>query len=431
MSAVPSSRRSISFRTVFGIQVIFVAAFVVAWFALPPTSQKMVVARATHQPYPLDVQIEDIPPVTISSLYNDPDLVTDQQLADVLHKILPRFSRRHLRPNYVEHALRTWGASIEFRNPDVISGPQMRDFLIDNSRYVDSWGEDGMPILEPYENGISIRYGKDRSTSVHHDHLLACLTEAGVPLSEAVHVPGREMQMYDVMNQSLQDFQLDEIETEWSAMAFSAWLMPQKLKTWHNGRGRQLSLDLLAERLIRNHKQHGVCSGTHRVYTLMMMLRLNEDNGGELLSEHSTSRMMDYLREVRDLIMAAQDDDGSWPPNWASGADAAKLAEANEPIYRRVISTGHHLEWLSIAPEELHPPREDIHRAATWIINNTLETPQETIDSNYTFYSHVGNALALWRKTTPAAFWQNWRNDHPEAEQFETPLAEDSAEASH
>ncbi|MCA9057878.1 MAG: hypothetical protein KDA85_05245, partial [Planctomycetaceae bacterium] len=132
---------------------------------------------------------------------------------------------------------------------------------------------------------------------------------------------------------------------------------------------------------------------------------------------------------VRDLIIAAQDEDGSWPPNWASGADAKRLADPNEPIYRRVIATGHHLEWLAIAPQELHPPREDIHRAAAWIIRNTLETPQATIDSNYTFYSHVGNALALWRKTRPAEFWQQWRATHPDAEQFAEPVSGDAPPA--
>ena len=61
---------------------------------------------------------------------------------------------------------------------------------------------------------------------------------------------------------------------------------------------------------------------------------------------------------------------------------------------KRVIATGHHLEWLSIAPIELHPPRGQILKAADWLIANVEKTPQDEIDANYTFYSHVGKP---WR----------------------------------
>ena len=71
---------------------------------------------------------------------------------------------------------------------------------------------------------------------------------------------------------------------------------------------------------------------------------------------------------------------------------------------------------LAIAPRELHPEHDRIVRAAQWIIRNVQETPQNVINENYTYYSHVGNALALWRQTTPAEFWIDWRDTHPDAE---------------
>ncbi|MBT6497030.1 MAG: hypothetical protein HOL01_21065, partial [Planctomycetaceae bacterium] len=39
-------------------------------------------------------------------------------------------------------------------------------------------------------------------------------------------------------------------------------------------------------------------------------------------------------------------------------------------------------------------------------IQATLEQSDESLRKRYTFYSHVGNALALWRKTHPADFWK-------------------------
>ena len=70
---------------------------------------------------------------------------------------------------------------------------------------------------------------------------------------------------------------------------------------------------------------------------------------------------------------------------------------------------------MAIAPQELHVSREQILKAADWVIKTTTEQTDSDIATRYTFFSHVGNALALWRKTHPADFWMKWEADHPEA----------------
>ncbi len=408
----------VSFRMVVLTQVCAAGAFLISWMLLPDYRQSEVIARLSNKPVTLDVRIESNDPIRIASLYDDPNVVSDEELAAVLKKVLPRFSRNQMRPNYIEHALRIWGDKIEFTDPGLISGPQMREFLTDTSKYRESWGADSDPILQPGSDGISIRWGSDRSASVHHDHLLASLTEAGVSLDRPVFTPRRSLHFRDVLTQAMRDFQLDERETEWSVMAFGFWLAPQQTVEWHNGQGRRLSFDLLADRLMRNHKKHGVCLGTHRVYSLMVLLRLDEQYGDQIVSDETEARIMAYLTDVRDLIVAAQSPDGSWPPNWTEGAEAAAKTDPAEKKKSRVISTGHHLEWLAIAPPSLHPDRSQVVRAADWAIEDVLMTPQEVIEENYTFYSHVGNSLALWRKTTPAEFWENWRKTHPDCEEL-------------
>lgn len=350
----------------------------------------------------------------MSPLYDDEQVVSDEELALVLQAILPRFGRQQLRPNFVEHALRVWGCEIEFQNPDLISGPQMADFLLDTGKYIASWGDDCEPILEPDPDGIHVRWGPDRSASVHHDHLLTSLAEAGVTLDRPVFTPARKTTLHEVFSEALRDFRLDERETEWSVMAFAAWLAPQRTVSWRNSGGRQITFDMLARRLLRSHKQRGVCLGTHRVYSLMALVRLDDEF--DLISNGTRRQIMTYLADVRDRIIAAQDDDGSWFPNWSDGAEARAKADPNAEFHHRVIATGHHLEWLAIAPKDLHPPHECILRGADWLVDNVRKTSQDEIDSEYTFYSHVGNALALWRGTTAAEFWQRWRQFHPDAE---------------
>jgi hypothetical protein len=178
---------------------------------------------------------------------------------------------------------------------------------------------------------------------------------------------------------------------------------------------------------MRNHKRDGVCLGTHRVYSLMLLVRLDDQSEGQLITKETRDQIMEYLASVRDLITASQRADGCWTANWTDGAESEARADPAEPMSKRVIATGHHLEWLSIAPLELHPPRAQILKAADWLVDNVEKTSQDEIDSNYTFYSHVGKALAMWRHTSPAEFWAQWRTGHPDCEVFEKPLKQSDA----
>jgi len=427
MNPNPGSKKIVTLRTWLSVQLVFGGAFAASWILLPGTQQQAVIAHISHKPFQLDVALKSEKATTVESLYDQAEVVSDEELAAVLKKILPRFSRDHLRPNLVEHALRTWGSDIEFANPDIISGPQMKAFLTDMAKFADSWGKNANPLMIANDDGIHVRFAEDRSGSVHHDHTLAALTEAGLSLDDSVFTTAREMHVRNIVIEAMRDFRLDERETEWSVMSFALWLAPLKTATWHNGEGRRITFDMLAERLMRNHKRDGVCLGTHRVYSLMLLVRLNAQNGGQLITRETHALVMEYLTSVRDLISASQRPDGAWTSNWTDGAGSQSKTDPGEPLSKRVIATGHHLEWLSIAPVELHPPRELILKAADWLIANVEKTSQDEIDSNYTFYSHVGKALAMWRHTSPAAFWTQWRSGHPDCEKFETSLKESDA----
>lgn len=400
------------------LQVPIVAAFAWSYASLSPESQRQVRRLVVAKSPPVELPLERDRALEITPLYNDPDVVSDEQLAAVLQQILPRFPARKMKPNHVEHALRTWHVDAKFQDPDAMSGEQLRDFLIDHGRYLASWAPEKAsesppePLLEERaDDGIYVRWGRESNdSSVHHDHLLACLTEAGVPLSQPVFTPNRrDLTFRDVLRQALRDFRFDERETEWSVMAFGLWLPPTK--SWRLSDGRQISFDMLAQRLLRGHKRIGTCGGTHRLYSLMVLLRLDEQF--DLLSDDVQQAVFKHLTSVRDLLKVTQFEDGHWPYNWPAGEDAVQNPDLSIPLYRHVIATGHHLEWLAIAPESLHPPREQIRKAAAWAIQKTTAMTESQILENYTFYSHVGNALAMWRQTTPSKFWREWEAVHP------------------
>jgi hypothetical protein len=390
------------------VQAIVAAAFVMALLVAGPVVRGEIGRELTRRPFTDVVPIARETPLVIEPLYDDPEVVSDDELAAVLAKVQPRFPKAQLKPNFVEHALRTWGLHAEFQDPAVMSGQALKDYLVDHGRYLASWGDKVEPLLLDRPAGVAIRWGKETGASVHHDHWLASLTEAGVSLREPVFTPSRRMTVHEVLQQALRDFRVDESETEWSALAFGLWLSPTN--HWTTNTGREVSFDTLAERLMRGDKKLGVCAGTHRVYSLMVLIRLDDEH--HMLSPAMRQTVYRHLERVRDLITVSQFPDGHWPSNWADGADAV-AHPINDELHKQVIATGHHLEWLAIAPPDLHPPREQILKAADWAIRTTTAQSRSQILERYTFFSHIGNALALWRRTHPTAFWKSWEAAHP------------------
>lgn len=391
------------------VQLIVVVSIVASFAAASVDTRQQLLNEVGGARFAPVVSVPRETPLVIEPLYDDADVVSDDDLAAVLDKVQPRFSHEKLKPNFVEHALRTWWLKAKFANPKVMSGEALKEFLTNHGEYLASWGDKMAPLLQDETTGVAIRWGKEEGASVHHDHWLACLTEAGIGLHDTVFTPVRSREVSDVLQQALRDFRLDETEVEWSAMAFGLWIAPQK--SWTTRDGRTVSFDLLADRLMRGHKRFGVCSGTHRLYSLIVLIRLDDEH--DILSDAMRERIMNHMKAVRDLIAVCQFEDGHWPSNWSDGADALKKPIDDE-LYKQVIATGHHLEWMAIAPEELHVSRDQIRKAAAWCIKTTRQQSASDIAMRYTFFSHIGNALALWRNTHPADFWMKWQAEHPQ-----------------
>jgi len=428
-------KKRVSWKLLVGVQLLVIVAFSGA-FLMRRTEARS--PQSLLRPVPINPWSEKFTPVPVSrnlpiqivKHYNRPDLVSDEDLAAVLSRIQPIFPRRQMKPNFIEHAIRTWGVTATFQNPDAVSGQEMLSFLTDTASFVSSWGNEIQPILQERPKGVGIHWGTDQCASYHHDHLLACVTEANAPLDTPVYGPARQNNtLYNVLQEAMRDFRLDERETEWTAMAFGLWIAP--VNEWVGSEGRHYSFDLLADRLMRGKRTLGVCSGTHRVYSLVLLIRLDDEYG--ILSRETRAAAYQYVAEVRDAIMESQFEDGRWPSNWPDGK-AAVENPIDDPEYRQVIATGHHLEWMSIAPPDLLIPEPQIKKAMNWVINNTKSKSKEEIFDKFTFYSHVGTALSNWRQVHPADFWREWEAQHPYVPTVDTndadaPVKTESAEA--
>ena len=409
-----SRRRRLPIAAIVAVNVFALAAFAAGAASLSDRGSRRLSEAVNGRTSAPRVEVARRLPWTIDPLYDDPTVVSDEELRDVLAKVRPKFRRERLGPNHVEHALRAWGGTVRFGDPAVMDGPDMVTYLTDHGRQLASWKAEpaAVPLLIERPDGVAVNWGKLPGESVHHDHWLACLTEAGLPLDTPIFGPSRRGDtLEDALQEAVRDFDPAERETEWSVLAFGLRLPPETT-SWTNRDGRRVDFDLLAETLMRGDERFGVCSGTHRVYSLMVLLRL--DDRFHFLAPRVREAVLAHLRGVRDLITAAQWEDGRWAGDWSRGAASRRTAAqaaaegqagAGEADYKQVIATGHHLEWLAIAYPELHPDRDAVRKAADWLVAQVRAVPEEQLLGQYTFYSHVGNALALWRKTRPAEAW--------------------------
>ncbi len=343
-------------------------------------------------------------PLTVEPGYDYEVVVSDEQLRRVLTKLVPRDYGAETRINNVDHALRFWGKEATFEDPKLLSGEEMRRLLVDYEQFTAKYGTEKPPLLMDQEPGVRVRVQEGTTTSSHVDHTLATLAEVGTPLTFPIRTPARQTTFGEILRQSLRDFSLNQIEYEWSGLSYVLFLPPNK--SWVTSEGQQVSFDLLAKRIMRQDMPQGVCYGNHRLFTLAIFLRVDQlDPATPILSPECRQEILEYLDGITALLVRHQHPDGFWNVDWPfEAADSSEPSDREgDSLERRILVTGHALEWWAMAPRELHPPRPVLVAAGQWLVKSIDGLTEDQTKSYYTFLTHAGRALTLWRGKHP---WQ-------------------------
>ncbi len=348
-------------------------------------------------------------PLRIRPLYDEPAVISDEQLVRVLEKLKPRLRGSHPKINHVDHALRFWGIEAVFDDPECLSGIEMRELLLDHRRFAQAWGPKTKPFLIPDVRGrIAMRTREGYATASHVDHSLAGLAEVGTPLDYPVITPRGEMPLRGALEDSLRKFSLNQVEYEWSLLAYLHY-MPH-VKRWYTSEGQEMTWERLADRVMRQRLAQGVCFGNHRLHALALLLRVDETQG--LLSPEARQRVVAHLQDATRRLVKNQHEDGYWEGDWpgeeADGPQPAGYTSPMGPLADRILATGHALEWWAFAPPEVLPPLETRVRAGGWLVKTIDELSPAQVKRFYTFLSHAGRALALWRGRFPAEAMQEF-----------------------
>ncbi|MCE9607107.1 MAG: hypothetical protein K8U03_19660 [Planctomycetia bacterium] len=338
-------------------------------------------------------------PITVRPIFDYPVVVSDEQLRNSLLKLRPKKQGAKTKLNHVDHALRFWTAQAKFKDPAYFSGEELRGILTDNRKFVDLYGPKQPPLLIDAPYGVKVRLQEGNATASHADHTVAGLSEVGTPLNFPVITPNRRTSYRAMVDEALHDFSLNQVEYEWSALTMIAFLPP--VKSWTTTEGQRISFDDLAARIMREEQPRGVCFGNHRLYTLTMFLRVDDEH--HVLSPETRIRAIAYLMSQTATLVQHQHSDGYWDGKWPlrPAAGDGKDSATGDSVTDRILATGHALEWWAMAPIECHPPREVLVKAGQWMVRTIENLTPEQADTYYTFLTHAGRSLALWRGKLP------------------------------
>ncbi len=333
-------------------------------------------------------------PVAIRPTWNDSRIITDEQLVMVLKKL--RFENQHQpKINHVDHALRMWGLPARL-DERFLSGHQMLALLTEDGTYKACWGEKARPLVMLTATGPRYRTQEGSASSSHVDHTLATLAEVGLPLDYKIASRIGPIEMRTIVERSLQQFSLNQREYEWTAILWG--LYAADANSFRSIEGQEVTFDRLAKRIMRQQFGQGVCYGGHRLFSLVMLRRIDLDKT-RLFSDETRSAVDAHLLEATRLLVASQSQEGYWDRTWP-GEPIGEIKALWEQG-SRFLATSHAMEWWAMAPEHLLPPRETLIRAGQWMVVELEKMDEANVRKNYTFLTHAGRSLALWRGGFP------------------------------
>jgi hypothetical protein len=295
------------------------------------------------------------------------------------------FLQRTLLPNAANHsgavlihALHLWGPDLRFgETPSGKSVRVLDVFLgLQPNPYDPSW----KGVFYAESDGLIHAHGANvyPKGEAHFDQAIAELGQLGITLDHPIAGDGlpKSATLRDAFESVLLRFSPGLWQPEWTVMAIAAYLPPAS--KWTNRWGAQFTLSDLARELFKKNMGDGPCFGGHTLFAMCYLLRVDEQD--RVLDDETRQRITEYLLNARERLETNQLPSGVWTPDWASANPTNARDSAKEDLTSDLLlATGHHLEWISVAPPQFRPKKETIQRAVDWCCR-TLTALEGSLD---------------------------------------------------
>lgn len=228
-------------------------------------------------------------------------------------------------------------------------------------------------------------YPVKRSVSeVHYAQILAGLAEAGVASSARIVIGIQTFPLRDAVGSMMLTFDFRRHEFEWTALALALYLSPPAV--WHNRFGEKCSIDDLAHRLAAVETMGHSCGGTHLLYAMAVLSRVDELE--PVLSRGVRLELAAAIAALVLRVESSQMEDGGWSKEWNRGPSARRREGESD-----LLITGHIAEAMLLLPETvaIHPDR--MRRAAGWLLMKLQQLQSDELFDNFCPITHAICAL--------------------------------------
>ena len=385
---------------------IVILSLLVVFTGCNRTSTEEPPARraARGETIPLVIKAREFP-LQVAPLPGLENCVTDEQILVALKASLPLWHPPSV-PSLV-HELKLWGKDAVFTKEQVggegRGGKMMVETLLSDplcrEHTVRLGAGDGGPYMSDSPYGIHpIQSGSydaiEYRAETHFGKLTMLMGLANIPLSTPVTTSsGRVGAIADILQDTIMNFGWEQ-ELEFVGCSLAYWLPPER--SWTNKFGETFTFDELMERLLDEPLGKGCCAGTHVLYTVMTLLRVDEQV--PILEPKIRAKAETWFKRVVTVLEKTQQEDGTWRRDWGETGQKGYLY--GDSVLDNITIIGHHLEWMGLAPERFRVSQQTIQKSVVTLVEQIEQQPplEHRAFKSILPCSHAGVALCQFRQ---------------------------------
>jgi hypothetical protein len=169
---------------------------------------------------------------------------------------------------------------------------------------------------------------------------------------------------------SIANFQLSQLELEWTTLAYAFYLPP--IRKWTNRFGEETTFNDVAHELLRRPLRTASCGGTHILIGLSALLLADEQH--TILDKSVRTEIDHHLNSSLSFLSQRQQPAGMWTLGDVYEMPVAttsknRIVDSNmmENLASQQMVTAHIVLWLNALPKHFEVPNTMRTRAIDWL----------------------------------------------------------------
>ena len=215
----------------------------------------------------------------------------------------------------------------------------------------------------------------------HQDYFIAEMAVWDMSPTQRFRVLGKDYTYMDfVKHTKMRASVTKDQELSWAIVVIGRYLGTDL--EWINGYGENLRFENLVRYELDATITEAACGGTHRLSGLNHVYHLHLRKGGK--TEGIWREVADKTARYRDMARKYQNADGSFSTDFFNGPGNV------EDKQRRIYTTGHTFEWLSLALSEAELKERWVQDAANALALMLLEEQNQPLEGGSLYHAVHG-----------------------------------------